>query len=218
MTDNTVLSPNSAIDSSIKQMLPSFSDTSQRRIRKAILDAKRAAEKHRDENTDAEARHAFRELIPAYVLNQKGFTLEYHQPIHGKTPDWLDSGSRLMVESYTYERGGRLAFAERVSSVAAEKCLKYKDILVANHLRFVLTVYIDFESGADLEDCLEASETFRSLLGDLGSLFAIVFFSETYFIGRTQKYRFISHHRASLVADLPNWPFPPDGLDIAVGT
>jgi hypothetical protein len=218
MTDNTVLSPNLAIDSSIKQMLPSFSDTSQRRIRKAILDAKRAAEEHRDENTGAEARHVFRELIPAYVLNQKGFALEYHQPIRGKTPDWLDSDSRLMVESYTYERGGRSALPERVSSLAAEKCLKYKDILVANYLYFVLAVCIDFESGADLEDCLEASETFRSLLGGLGSLSAIVFFSETYFIGKTQKYRFISHHGASLVAALPNWPFSPDGLDIALGT
>ena len=76
-----VFSPNSAIDAAIKKIMPSFSQESQRRMKKAILAAKKAAEKQRDENTDAGARHIFREFIPAYILNKNGFTLEYERPI-----------------------------------------------------------------------------------------------------------------------------------------
>ena len=49
-------SPNKAIDAAIKEMLPHFSTGSQSRMRKAILSAKAAAEKYRDENTDSGAR------------------------------------------------------------------------------------------------------------------------------------------------------------------
>ncbi len=50
-------------------------------MQKAILDAKKAAEKQRDENTDASARHIFREFLPASILNKNGFALEYEKPI-----------------------------------------------------------------------------------------------------------------------------------------
>lgn len=100
-TGEIIFSPNSAIDTTIKEMLHYFSPESQRRMRTAILNAKKAAEKHRDENTDAGARHIFREFIPASILNQNGFAFEYEKPIQGKTPDWLDDTARLMLESYT---------------------------------------------------------------------------------------------------------------------
>jgi len=90
----------------LKRVLPYFKANSQGRMRKVILNAKNAAEKHRDENTDAGARHIFREFIPASILNHNGFAFEYEKPMQGKTPDWLDDIARLMLESYTYERGG----------------------------------------------------------------------------------------------------------------
>ena len=86
MTSSDTFSPNSKIDEAIREMLPHFSEVSQGRMKKAIRDAARAAAKHRDENTDAGARHVFREFIPAYVLNRCGYSLEYNRSIGGKTP------------------------------------------------------------------------------------------------------------------------------------
>ena len=89
-TGETIFSPNSAIDTAIKEMLHYFSAESQRRMRKAILNAKKAAEKHRDENTDAGARHIFREFIPASILNQNGFSFEYEKLYREKRPiGWM---------------------------------------------------------------------------------------------------------------------------------
>ena len=51
--DEIIFSPNSAIDAAFKDMLPDLDADSQQRMRKAILDAKRAAEKYRDEKADA---------------------------------------------------------------------------------------------------------------------------------------------------------------------
>ena len=89
MTDSeeVTFSPNSAIDTDIKEMLREFDPESQGRMRKAILNAKKAAEKHGDENTDAGVRHIFREFIPASTLNRSGFAFEYERSIQGKTPD-----------------------------------------------------------------------------------------------------------------------------------
>jgi len=74
------------MDADIKEMLPYFNAPSRIRMRKAILNAKKAAEKHCNENTDAGARHIFREFIPAFRLNQNGFAFEYDKPIQEKRP------------------------------------------------------------------------------------------------------------------------------------
>jgi hypothetical protein len=113
--EETTFSPNSAIDTAIKEMLPNFNVVSQGRMRKAILNAKKSAVIHRDENSDAGARHIFREFIPASVLNQNGFAFEYEKTILGKTPDWLDNTAKFMLESYTYERGGSSSFLDRIT-------------------------------------------------------------------------------------------------------
>src|SRR5271157_1996580 len=162
-SEETSFSPNTAIDLAIREMLSDFSIESQGRIRKAILRAKKSAETHRDENTDAGARHIFRELIPASTLNQNGFAFEYEKPIMGKTPDWSDDTAKLIMESYTYERGGSSSFIDRVTWSVAGKCNKYKDVIEANSLRFIVAVYLDFFTGMSLEECREDSRLFRSV-------------------------------------------------------
>lgn len=206
-TKETTFSPNSAIDTAIKEMLPYFSAESQGRMRRAILNAKRAVEKHRDENTDAGARHIFREFIPASILNQNGFALEYEKPLMGKTPDWTDDSTRLMLESYTYERGSSSSFFNRVSSSVTDKCNKYKDIIADNNLRFVVAVYLDFLTGMTLDECREYSERFRSVFDDNDSLWAILFFTETQVIGGKQHYGFFCLCTDSSFAGMANWPF-----------
>lgn len=207
-TGETTYSPNSAINTAINEMLPYFTAESQRRMRKAILDAKKAAEKHRDENTDAGARHVFREFIPATILNQNGFAFEYEKPVQGKRPDWLDDTASLMLESYTYERGGSSNFFDRVSSAVTAKCNKYKDIIAANSLRFVVAVYLDFLTGMSLDECREDSEMFRPVFDTNKSLWAILFFTETQVVRGRQGYGFFCLCADSSFEAIPNWPFP----------
>lgn len=201
-------SPNIAIDTAIKEMLQYFDAGSQRRMQRAILNAKIAAEKHRDENTDAGARHLFREFIPASILNQNGFAFEYEKPIQGKAPDWLDGTARLMMESYTYERGGSSSFFDRVTSSVNDKCNKYKDIVAKNSLRFVVAVYLDFLTGMSLDDCREYSERFRSVFEANDSLSGILFFTETRVVGGKQHYGYLCLCADSSVESIANWPFP----------
>jgi len=202
-----IFSPNSAIDTDIKEMLPHFSPESQRRMQKAILDAKKAAEKQLDENTDAGARHIFREFIPASILNKNGFALEYERPIEGKRPDWLDDTARLMLESYTYERGASSRFLVRLTAAITDKSNKYKEIIEANSLRFVVAVYLDFLTGMLLDECREDSKMFRSIFDANNSLWAILFFTETHFVRGRQDYGFFCVCKDSSFKAVPNWPF-----------
>lgn len=173
-----IFSPNRAIDAAIKGMLPQFSEASQRRMKKAIYSAGKAAQKHGDENTDAGARHIFREFIPAFVLNRCCYRLEYNELIGGKTPDWLDLTSGLLIESYTYERSGKSSFQDRVKSAVASKCPTYRRIISAHSLRFVVSVYLDFLTGMSLEECDENRAMFRATFDDNESLWGVLFFTE----------------------------------------
>lgn len=202
-----MFSPNSAIDAAIKEMLPYFSPESQRRMQKAILAAKKSAEKWRNENTDAGARHIFREFIPASILNKNGFALEYEKLIAEKRPDWLDDTARLMLESYTYERGASSPFLVRVTAAITEKCSKYKKIIEENSLRFVVAVYLDFLTGMLLDECREDSKIFRSIFDANNSLWAILFFTDTQVVRGRQDYGFFCVCRDSSFEDIPNWPF-----------
>ena len=212
-TEETTFAPNSAIDAAIKELLPHFDNDSQRRMRKAILNAKKSAEKHRDENTDASARHIFREFIPASILNQNGFAFEYEKPMDGKTPDWLDDTAKLMLESYTYERGGSSSFLDRVTSAVAAKCNKYKDIVAARSLRFIVSVYLDFLTCMTLDECHEDSEMFRPTFDSNDTLSAILFFTETHVVERKQHYGFFCLCADSAFAGSPKWPFPTKTLN-----
>jgi hypothetical protein len=212
-TRDPIFSPNSAIDAAIKEMLPNFSPGSQGRMRKAIVNAKKSAERHRDENTDAGARHIFREFIPAYILNQNGFAFEYENPINGKKPDWLDNTAKLLLESYTCERYGSSSFLDRITSSVTCKCDKYKSIITANSLRFVVAVYLDFLTGIDLDDCRGNSKSFRKVFDVNDSLWAILFFTETNVIGSKQQYGFFCLCVDSSFKAIPNWPFDTMNLN-----
>jgi len=206
-----IYSPNSKIDAAIKEMLPDFDPGSQKRMKRKILNAKKAAEKHRDDNTDAEARHVFREFIPASILNRNGYTLEYETSINGKTPDWLDSTSKLMLESYTFERGGSSRFLDRVKSSVADKCDKYEDIITDHSLRFVISVYLDFWTTIEIEECCEDSAAFRTTFDESDCLWGILFFTEqqrSEFSIVGQPYGFFCLTTDGTHETMPGWPFP----------
>jgi hypothetical protein len=204
-------SPYSSIDNSINDIFPSFDEESQRRMRKSILNAKKSAIKHRDENTDAAARQKYREFIPATILNKKGYSFVYEKPIQGKTPDWLDLTAKLMVESYTFERLGISTFLDRTTSAITCKCNKYKPIITANSLQFAVALYIDYLSlGMLLEEFLEQPGFFRSVFDTNNSLSAILAFNESRVIlGKQPKqlYEFICICVDSSFTAIPNWPF-----------
>ena len=112
-----------------------------------------------------------------------------------------------MLESYTYERGASSSFLVRVTSSITDKCNKYKDIIEANSLRFIVAVYLDFLSGMFLVECREDSEMFRPAFDANNSLWAILFFSETEVIRDRQNYGFFCVCRDSSFETIPNWPF-----------
>jgi hypothetical protein len=205
-----VFSPNSAIEVAIKEMLPHFSEVSQRRMKKAICDAGRAARKHGDENTDASARHIFREFIPAFVLNRRGYRLEYEERIGGKTPDWLDLTSGLLIESYTYERGGTSSFLDRVKTAVATKCATYRELVTTHSLRLVVSVYLDFLTCMLLEECYEERAEFRATFDDNKSLWGVLFFAEQQpgIPVAGQPYDFLCLTADSEFERMPNWNLP----------
>jgi hypothetical protein len=206
-TKKNIFSPNSAIDFEIKKLLPSFSTDSQARMRKAILSAKKSVEKHHDDNSDASARHIFREFIPASILNQNGFNFEYEKNIKGKKPDWLDDSSRIMFDSYTYERGGTSSFLSRLNSSITDKCNKYKDIITDNSLNFMVAVYLDFFTCMSLDDCRDDVKSFLPIFDANSPLWAILFFTETHVIGGRQQYEFFCICSDTSFDAVPNWPF-----------
>jgi hypothetical protein len=214
-TEGITFASNPAIDAAIKEMLPYFSMQSQGRVRKAILDAKKAVERYRDENADAGARHIFRELIPAAFLNKQGFAFEYAQAIQGKTPDWFDAAAGLLLESYTFERGGSSGYIDRITSTVSSKCAKYNDIIAEKSIRFVVAVYLDFLTGMNLDDCREDFELFRPVFEANDLLWAIIFFTETQIEmrlingqpQRMQRYGFFCLCVDSTFEAIPNWPF-----------
>ena len=211
MTSSDVFSPNSAIDAAIREMLPHFSEVSQRRMKKAIRDAGRAVAKHRDENTDAGARHIFREFIPAYVLNRCGYSLEYNSPVGSKRPDWFDAESGLLMDSYTYERGGISPYVDRVASAVRDKCRKYHDVVEDSSVKFVVAVYVDFLTCVTLDECYEDRKKFRTAFDDWETLWAVVFFAEddrpTVNIAG-QSYGFLSLTADDTFRQMPYWGLP----------
>lgn len=201
-----VFAPNSAIDADIKRIFPNFSEASQRRMRKAILAARDAALKHDDENTDAAARHIFREFVVASHLNERGFAFEYEMPIEGLKPDWLDVSARLLMESYTFERGGTSTFVDRVVSAVSTKCDRYGHAAQANGLRIVIAVYLDFLTGVTLEECLEEAASFKPVFSAKKSLWAIVFFTDTRVVKGRQEYDYCCLCAADPSDTNPQWP------------
>ena len=211
-TEATKYSLNSSIDTEIKEMLAYFDAGSRRRIHKFIKDTLKTLRKHSDEKTDENARHIFRELIPASRLNKKGFAFEYSKKIQGKTPDWIDNNARIILESYTYERGGNSNFFDRVTPIISYKCNKYKNILEENSLRFIIAIYLDFLSDTFLFEVREDYELYSSLFKNNNLLSAILFFSESNFVGDKQEYDFYCICVDSSIKTIKNWPFETKNL------
>lgn len=203
-----VYSGNHAIDQSIHEMLAFFDAQSQTRMHRAILNAKKALEKHKDENTDAGARHIFREFIPAYELNRNGFNFEYEKKIQGRTPDWLDDIKKILMESYTFERGGTGTFYSRLSTAIDGKCHKYQNIVDEMALSLIISVHLDFLSGIDLDDCMDDVKSFSSIFKNNPVLTGILFFGESNVFNGIQRYNFFCVCRDSAVTQMEGWPFP----------
>ena len=140
-------------------------------------------------------------------MNQNGFAFEYEKPIQKKKPDWLDDTAKIIMESYTYERGGYSSFWDRITSLIAGKCNKYKDIIAANSYRFVIAIYLDFLTGILLDEIYEESKTLRLVFDANESLWGTLFFTETQDIGGKQYYDFYCFCRESSFESIPNWPF-----------
>ena len=201
-----VYSPNSAIDYAIKQLLVNFPESAIKKMAKAILSAKKAALKHQDENTDSAARHIFREFVVADYFNKQGFKFEYEIKIDGKTPDWFDKNKKLILESYTFERGGRSEFLERIESVITSKCNKYRNIAKTNNLHFAISVYLDFLTGVTLNECKEGYYDLSKLFIENSILDSIVFFSESSFVGQDQSYQYLSVSLSERKSETFSWP------------
>ncbi len=147
-------------------------------MKKAIRDRGKAIHKHNDENTDSEARHIFREFIPAYILNLCGYSFEYENNIDGMTPDWLDSSERLLLEVFTFERDGRSPFKKRVKNRIADKYDRYAKVINRHSLSMIVSVYLDFITCIDLKHCYKHRASFRELFNIYSSLWGILFFTE----------------------------------------
>lgn len=212
-----IFSQNKAIDAAFKQMLTVFDKASQHRMKKTIRDAGNAIAKQQTEekieNADAGARHKCREFIPAYVLNLHGYSFQYDVRIDGKTPDWLDNKSSLLMEVFTFERNGKSSFQSRVYSGVEEKCSKYSMIADDHSLSIVVAVYLDFLTSVDFDDCEESFPSFRPLFDQYQQLVGILFFTEQsggFPIGG-QPYKFMCVAPEARLADHPIWS-PLDAL------
>lgn len=193
--------------------LSSFNEDSQKRMRNAIINASKAAEKYCDENTDANARHLFREFIPAIVLNKNGFFFEYEKKSDDKKPDWIDNKSKILMESFTYERGGSTPFMNRVQVIISEKCCKYANIIVKNSYRFIIAIYIDFLSDVLLDEIRECNEVFHPIFLGNKSLSAILFFSEdSKSQNKKQHYEFFCLTVDPSLKNMNKWPFTTENL------
>jgi hypothetical protein len=169
-------SPNIAINNDILELLIFFDNKSQKKMKKAIYNAKKSAIKHHDENTDAGARHIFREFIPAAELNKIGYLFEYEKEIEHKTPDWIDDKVKIIMEVFTFERGGTNDFINRITTKINLKCEKYDEIIKRYSYHFLISIYLDFLTGITIEECKEYINKFRTIMNINNSLWGILFF------------------------------------------
>ena len=174
--------PNPDFDADIHQVLadPNFSEASRQRMRKKIRDARDASLKHGTAQADADARHIFREFLPAKELNGHGFHLEYSENIDGRTPDWYDRDNNLLLEVFTCERGGTSDPVQRVASTIVKKVEKYRGVVENALLFFVVAVYGDFLIPFIDEDCRQAIDE-GHLFDRHTELSGVIFFAESNF-------------------------------------
>jgi len=106
---------------------------------------------------------------------------EYSPTFNGQTPDWYDDKEKLVVEVFTCERGGTSHPVQRVAKKITEKVAKYRQLIAARSLRYIVAVHGDFICGFDKEDCEDAIKA-GNLFTDNLDLGGILFFGETHLI------------------------------------
>jgi hypothetical protein len=205
--ENEKYSSNTSINEAIIESLVNFDPISQGKMKKAIIDAKRAAEKIKDENTDSGARHIFREFIPASEFNKCGFCFEYEKLINGKTPDWIDERNKILMECFTYERGGSSEFIQRIESRIQEKADKYKEIIIERSYSMMISIYIDFLSDMMMDELIEYKNEITKIIKKYKLISTILFFSETYVQNKKQCYGYMCYSEMKMKDVYPNWPF-----------
>lgn len=153
---NEVFAGNSSINAEIHEILACFPEPSRSRMRTKIRQDGRALRKQGTDQADESARHTFREFLVARRLNENGFHLEYNERIEGQTPDWFDEQSKLLLEVFTCERGGKSPARDRIAATIAKKVTKYQQLVRDNDLFYVVAVYGDFVACILAEDCEDA--------------------------------------------------------------
>jgi hypothetical protein len=171
---------NRSINNALNEMLAAFPEPSPARMRKKLRQNNAILREQATPEADANARHTFREFVPAWQLFNFGFNLEYERPIAPqKTPDWFDETNRFVLEVFTCERGGNQTNVEkRVSDTISGKVCKYREAVVARSLHFVVGVHGDFHSNFDQIDCQDAALNGSLFSGD-PDLSGVIFFAET---------------------------------------
>lgn len=203
---------NPSINTDLHEILERTSEPSRSRMLKKLREHMRALEKYGSENVDEGARHMFRELLVGDKLNRAGYRLEFSPNIEGKTPDWYDEGSHLIIEVFTCERGGVSELEKRVAQSIEEKVTKYQKIIGTHSVSFVVAVHGDFVACLDFEDC-EYLIADHHLFDRFPALSGVIYFSEngcksvTGADGSTRRkqlysYRFIANPSAERAIDL----------------
>jgi hypothetical protein len=169
---------NSAINAEIHNILSSFPEPSRSRMRKKIRQDKATLDRLGTDQADESARHTLREFLVARQLNSTGFCLEYNKSVSGQTPDWYDEQNKIVLEVFTYERGGSGSPVQRVATRLAEKVTKYMALVRDKSLHFVIAVHGDFLTAFDADDCKEAIADDR-LFERYPEVSGVIFFAET---------------------------------------
>jgi len=131
-----------AIHRHVRTIVNGFDEPSRSRMRMKMRHDRAAARDLRTAQADAAVRHTYHEFIVGRHLQRMGFSPEYNRPIAGKTPDWFDAETRLLVEVFSVD-GGTTDASSRVISRMAKKLLRYAPTVRAESLSFVIALHGD---------------------------------------------------------------------------
>ena len=152
--DNEQIAGNRSIDRKIKQCFEVISRDDAAKIRKKFADLPK------NETTQDERLHLFRELIFGAYLTSQGFRVQYSREIDDKTPDWsmLGDGDKLdgLAEVVTFHPG-RGSQSDRLYARIQGKFSIYKDLADQQEVPYVVGIHVDFShevEEADIRDCL----------------------------------------------------------------
>lgn len=174
---NEQFAGNLSINADLHEILGRTSEPSLSRMLKELRANLKTLEKNEDEQADKSARHTFREFLLGDRLNRAGYCLEYDPIIDGKTPDWYDESNKLIIEVFTCEIGAGNELGKRVADKVATKVMRYKKIVDALSVRFVVAVHGVFETCLDEIDCEDLIAEYK-LFNRFSGLSGVIYFGE----------------------------------------